>query len=1607
MSEIKLTVKKYKSEGDLAHEYNPLHNKLTSEGIIEDFETEEIDFNLNKPVNIECQPSYDGTVNLIINDDLNPPRIVNTTYSVIEDNKYKRILRNQTEQTNLYKENKIDAQTRLFRNINKIPKIELLNVAYHGQLKGGNYTIYLKLADNDYNKTDVVAESGVISIFKGTLEKIYSISGTLEDERTDKAINLQINNIDTSFSKIFIYVRREYSDLNGILKTETYQIKEPYKIVGSSLLLTLDGYEDILKIDQEELNIKYNICTGVKTQAQVQNMLFFGNVQQTIVANDDLQNISYFIEAQCVQGKDIGYVRPDSYTKDRTIQDIGKIEYYNPISIYYSLGYWPEELYRFGIVYIFTDDSISPVYNLRGCKFSIENYEDNNAFDPNINHLTNFKYGDNTDDNNSFTRLYKDRETGEVNIISKENFFLAGSSFLANTKGVFKFPRINIQDHTSNERTTKPIGLQFTLNTDLIEELLKYKVKGFFFVRQKRIPNIIAQGYSIGVDKTSYIPMLFDQSEIEKNKDGSIKYNGMYFTESFINNKRVLSTSYKDRIIKTGSKQSSGLLCVDAMINPQIQSMLDNSEFLLTKEFDFNLAHTSSFERAYQIGVTKNKNNWNKNILNTQSKLIYVGTDIPLKYVDDYGFSTRAGSSEDAKDFRFFSSKNYEKNNNNIVRGVYCPFIGTNQDLKDNAIYTIRVNNYSQAYETQYFKIRGNDLSPFMAISPRYEISDKDLKPKTVLNSEGKKVEIHWVEKYITTYQLEEDKWVEKSKITEYCEEHIDEDYSTKEEIVDDIKTVISYNITNKLFAQVVPTVFRGDCFTATVTIRINTNFIDSEVPTNDLIVNPNTWKDGYKGYSQTSSEEWKDVNRADINTVPMGQWFTYKCLSNYNLGLRSENRQNVEEMALMGNARSFYPLQGMTVAPVSKIPETQLLNAGYSVTLPFKKYFTQPNVPYVKDIFDTRIMFSNVQIEDDFRNAYRIFQGLSYKDIERQYGSIVKLIALGVNLFCVFEHGCAIIPINEKALIATTTGQSIHMYGSDVLQNQVTPVSPDYGSIWQESIIRTPNGIYGVDTYAKKIWRYNDTKGFQLISDMIVQRFLNDNIILKESDKYPIISLKNVKTHYNNYKGDVMFTFYNGDKVWNLCFNERLEKWITKYSWTPLASENINNIFLSLDRKRASIYGIIYDNINTESGPHIEDRIGFERTCGNLWEYDNITRTIVMKGYEFFDKFNVKITSITSSILDENDVEHTVRFVEVPENEYDIQCKISNVKDLSFSNYWIGTDNTEKKIGIAQQGRDLKLEVENFDEVSNLLYLKINFEVTPFIDTTVENPDNPYINEENISEQDGENKIQALSNTIEESIVLIRDITNLPKASQESYEKLLRNGFYVHGRAGIFNEIDYFDDIDDNEILPTKWYNKQEPFEFEFVVNTPAGMHKVFDNLVIISNNVEPNSLEFELIGDIYDFNKAGIYRSEHLSKDSYWNIDGSFNELSYVREQLNREYPKGFGYSQEFNKELVTIEKDHVLGQYYLKVKQPTYNIKSVGRRLGNIEYKEDRWFTTITPIYYRNKSKDKEDNFIVSDLKTTRLRDKWIKIRIKYTGDKLVVINAIQSLLRLSYA
>jgi hypothetical protein len=47
-----------------------------------------------------------------------------------------------------------------------------------------------------------------------------------------------------------------------------------------------------------------------------------------------------------------------------------KCLYYNTKNLYYRVGYWPEEIYRFGIVYIFENGSVSPVLDILGVDFT-------------------------------------------------------------------------------------------------------------------------------------------------------------------------------------------------------------------------------------------------------------------------------------------------------------------------------------------------------------------------------------------------------------------------------------------------------------------------------------------------------------------------------------------------------------------------------------------------------------------------------------------------------------------------------------------------------------------------------------------------------------------------------------------------------------------------------------------------------------------------------------------------------------------------------------------------------------------------------------------------------------------------------------------------------------------------------------------------------------------------------------------------------------------------------------------------------------------------------------------------------------------------------------
>lgn len=1403
--DYEIKAKIFNQEGDLTYEYNPFRNLQDVSGQLKYFQTDELAFDLNHPVDIQVQPSYDGSVNLIINDDLNPPKLINSRFTPIEDNRYKIIDRNGNTDTNLYKETIIEQVTRLYKTTEKIPYVTFQGLTEGGALKAGNYVFYFKYADADGNESDIVTESGIISCYVGKLNDPFSTRGGIANELTNKIAKFTLNNIDTSYDYLNLYFTRSTSDYAETEVVEAYKISNKKTISSDTLSITVTGLEDMESISIDQLNIQYNTVDAVKTQAQVQNRLFFGNINRPTIPYKELNDLALRIYPSVTNDNNIGYM-DHNYQALELVDNLKQSEYYDASNVYKYTGFWNKEIYRIGVVFVLKDDSLSPVFNIRG-KNGINKFERVGTFIDDIGDI----YTDIPLRDGQGNRQYIEYDD--------DGFIKDSRQKLENAKGVV---RIAYEEDMINKDTNVgvyPLSIALNISNDVIAEIGKY-AKGFIFVRQKRIPTILCQGISIGVDNISYIPTL--KATVYKNTNTPITG---YITESFVDKSTQLANDFNSRLlINTTGTVTGGLLCPEAILRSELYN-----EVFTAALFNVSKAPFTPTQRSFTQNPLNNKHFYVKDYSNNGAltylykdvKLTLIEDNQPLRYSGTKRFSTRAGAPETAWLFSWFGTEDRGRYATNIVRGAYSGFVGCENFSEETMIVDIHTPGYDPANMEDYFRLRGNSFHPFYAMSDRYDL-----------------------------------------KLLSGAVPY---------------KTVVK-NDDNTQFQE-----YRGDCFIGNYSCRMLRNFADPETPVNDIIVDPTNWKTNYTGYTASGGLDATSIakiNRGDVNAVKMGHWATFKLCSNINFAYRAIDESHSSEFALTGKARGFFPLDSMSVSGESKIPESTLVNVGYNSTTSSKVYTTQPDVPYIKNIFDNRIMFSEIHVNDAFRNGYRVFEALSYTDITRQYGAVVKIFEWQGNVLCVFEHGVGMLTINERAMQSTADGQSIFIKGAGVLPELVQPLSIDYGSTWKDSIVQTPHYIYGVDTVAKKIWR-TDGEHFELISDFKIQKFLNDNITLTEAEKYPTVALRNVKSHYNAFKQDVMFTYYDSTRgdvetKWHLCFNEQLNKWITQYSWYPVESANIHNVWFSFDResaKKAATIGYTLTDSPTAEGITLS-AVNITSLTGNT------VGTLALKGYDYYSKYT-QLFTIDNTTLD---------------NSYFI---------ISGNNLIFTEVNTPE-----------------YPKFFYNLYIRVGLNISNGIG--------------------GYEEVQHFYDYVGVKV----DRSTLSAEDKILYDEEFSTWFWKHGQAGIFNI--------QTPILPTKWYDKQEVFKYEFIVVDNPSTHKIFDNLVIISNNAEPDSFEFEVVGDVYSFKDTpSTYTNTAIT---YKTTVGDFVQT----------YQKGI-------------------------------DMKQNGRRLGNMQYKEDMWDVEIKPILTLQGSA----------VKQAKIRDKYCRIRVRYSGTKLAIITALETMYTQSYA
>lgn len=1223
--------------------------------------TDELSFDINHPVSIIPQHSYDGSVNLILNDGVNPPKLINSRFSATGRNTYEIVDRKGNNDTNIYDQGgqfKIDSS--LYKSVVRIPKLQFKGCTSGGNLKVGNYFFYFKLADADGNETDFIAESGLVSVFIG-FDYPDSVTTGQKNENSFKNVSFFMSNIDVAYDHVRVYYSRTTAEGSENANPEYKEIDRKYIINNAgncNILIT--GHENTIPITASDINLNYNIVDAANAQASCQNRLFLGNVHKPNIPYEELADLSL---------RFLPYLKEEPYPlimdENYSISSTEK-GYYDEKYIYDKTGYWEGELYRLGIVYIMPTGELSPVFNIRG-GIDIKEFKSQTItssegalpfLDGQYKYFPVYKDGRRNkiiynEDNNYIIDDGTDIYTNDVKVLP--------SVYHENVKGVIRFK--------SDSDTNTVHGLDIRVDNDTINELKKY-VKGYFFVRQKRIPTIIAQGITIGIDKESHCPTIptaggiLDKlaDSLEKTHVETSDIKGVnYISEGFLSryqfkfskkkssvwkkigtavaitaavaalavatyvtggvalaaagivatavsgstvatiaiagaattaavatgmakvgliqeahyainrigakslngrntkvpsgykltetdNSRQLNGDFSDRIIikDPDANKVQAILCPDYEVNqPYYNQIFTGNEHLIqltnsqciNGDSGLGYNYFSNDGRHFYIPEYHDKEAHNAYTF----KVLAVGDDLPIVGMNDYKFRSRAGNAEEAwryecvgEDYKSDYSKAYDdeddetisnkKINGDIIRGSFGPYLAFDDpDNKFSPAETVNIfiPHYSPANLDSYINTRMHDDSIYYTISERYDINDMDdqlVTKRTYIRDQV----------YIEGYY---------------------------------------YNL------------FRGDCYICQFTHRLNRNFNSPSAPYNDEIVDENTWKDHY---NPDKPEEYSEINLGDVNAVQLGMWVTFRVRSSNNLNIRTLDHSQVDEEAMTGHPRGYYPYLPMNTEGPYKKPDSQVFNNGFNFKLNERYHFLVPDVPYIKNWFGTRIMYSDIHLNDAYQNGFRTFRGQNYRDYTREYGEIVKLVSLNSNLLCVFEHGIALIAINERTLAGSGAGGAVYINTNNVLPENPKIISNSYGSQWADSVLKVPtvagrrdSYVYGVDTVAKKIWRTDGTS-IECISDFKVQQFLNENITLGERELTPIIGIRNVKTFYNAYKHDVMFTFYDNtygfeEKVWNLCWNELMNggqgQFVTFYSWVPSVMENINNIPFSFDR--------------------------------------------------------------------------------------------------------------------------------------------------------------------------------------------------------------------------------------------------------------------------------------------------------------------------------------------------------------------------------------------------------------------------------------------------------
>ena len=351
---------------------------------------------LDAPSELELQSSYDGTLNIIINDGgRNPALLINSGFAVeppeegaYDDyGRYRLILREGQAQTNRYTRADFTSRLRLHPRGGSLAKAWITDVTDGGRLPGGEYRYYFTYADADGNETAIFAEAGAVPVFDA--DTPADAHGTREGERTTRRVVLALSNLDATFGFVRVrYVRRS-GEPSPV--AQAYALTQRLTITTAGTVdFSHTGYEEQTGISAAQLAATAGSVSAFTTMCQAGNRLLLAGIEQPGVEDADLfafarslrlghQQVSLpgvpGVDAGSEAGQGLylplalgaftgqaGNLNP--YTDPRAVWSQGG--HLNPLNATYRRGYPSGESVAFGVRFILDDYSLSDTYPMTG-----------------------------------------------------------------------------------------------------------------------------------------------------------------------------------------------------------------------------------------------------------------------------------------------------------------------------------------------------------------------------------------------------------------------------------------------------------------------------------------------------------------------------------------------------------------------------------------------------------------------------------------------------------------------------------------------------------------------------------------------------------------------------------------------------------------------------------------------------------------------------------------------------------------------------------------------------------------------------------------------------------------------------------------------------------------------------------------------------------------------------------------------------------------------------------------------------------------------------------------------------------------------------------------